>query len=141
MVDNAYVVVDYDGGARAVLDLCMFAEATHNQEEVSVVGDGGKVEALLPQNEVRIGRRGDHGIGKVEIEPVEPGDLDHVGHIGLHHGSSYVEHERFLNAIRSGSPPEVTVEDGLWSVAVGVAAHRSIDTGAPVDMSDVLGPI
>ncbi len=138
MIDNAYVVVDYDGGARAVLDLCMFAEATRNQEEVSVVGDTGKVEALLPQNEVRIGRRGQHAIGAVEIESVEPGDLDHVGHVGLHHGSSYIEHERFLRAIRSGSPPEVTVEDGLWSVAVGVAAHRSIEAGGPIELSDVL---
>ena len=38
MLDNAFVIVDYPGGARALLDLCMFAEATHHQEEMSVVG-------------------------------------------------------------------------------------------------------
>ncbi len=138
ILDNAYVVLDYPDNVRAVLDLCMFAEATRNQEEVSVVGDAGKVEALLPENAVRIGRRGEHFIGDVEVESVHPGDLDQVGHVGLHHGSSYIEHERFLQAIRSGRPPEVTVEEGLWSVAIGVAAHRSIETGQPVAMADVV---
>ncbi len=137
ILDNAYVVVEYDGGARAVLDLCMFAEASHNQEEVCVVGDRGKVEALLPTDEVRVGRRGEHWIGSVEIEAVKPGDVDPVHHVGLHHGSSYVEHERFRDAILAGTEPEVTVDNGLWSVAVGVAAHRSIESGSPVDLSDL----
>lgn len=135
MLDNAFVVVDYPGGARALLDLCMFAEATHNQEEMSVVGPLGKVEALIPDDIVRIGRRGEHRIGAVESYPVSDPS---VAHIGLHHGSSYLEHVRFATAIRSGAGPEVTLEDGLWSVAMGVAAHRSIDLGRPVAMSEVL---
>ena len=35
---------------------------------------------------------------------------------------------------------EVTVEDGLWSVAVGAAAHRSIDEGRAVTLDEVLAP-
>jgi len=127
--------VDYPSGARALLDLCMFAEATHNQEELSVVGDTGKVEALLPESTVRIGRRGQHWIGGVESYPVHDGA---VAHIGLHHGSSYLEHLHFLAAVRDGGPAEVTLEDGLWSVAMGVAAHRSIELGRPVDLHEVL---
>ena len=50
ILDNAYVIVEYPNNVRAMLDLCMFAEATRNQEELSVVGDAGKVEALIPQN-------------------------------------------------------------------------------------------
>ena len=42
MLDNAFVIVDYPSGARALLDLCMFAEATHHQEELSVVGDAAR---------------------------------------------------------------------------------------------------
>ena len=49
-----------------------------------------------------------------------------------------VEHQRFIDVIRHGGDPEVTVHDGLLSVAVGVAAHRSIDEGRPVDLADVL---
>jgi len=135
MLDNAFVIVDYPGGARALLDLCMFADATHNQEELSVVGAAGKVEALLPESTVRIGRRGQHWIGDVESYHVE----DHrVAHVGLHHGSSYLEHVQLLAAIREGRPAEVTLDDGLWSVAMGVAAHRSIELGRPVPMDEVL---
>jgi hypothetical protein len=32
----------------------------------------------------------------------------------------------------------VGVEDGVWSVAMGVAAHRSIDEGRVVELSEVL---
>ena len=31
----------------------------------------------------------------------------------------------------------MTLLDGLWSVAIGVAAHRSIETGAPVFLADL----
>jgi len=50
-----------------------------------VVGAAGKVEALLPESTVRIGRRGQHWIGDVEAYHVED---DRVPHVGLHHGSS-----------------------------------------------------
>ena len=136
ILDNAYVVVDYDGGVRAMLDLCMFAEATLNQEELVAVGDAGKVEAFIPESTIRIGRRGEHWIGSVSDEPVHD---PRVRHEGLHHGSSYLEHVDFLDAVRSGGPPKVTVEDGMWAVAMGLAAHRSIDEGRPIGMAE-LGP-
>jgi predicted dehydrogenase len=135
ILDNAFVLVDYPGGARAMLDLCMFAEATHNQEELVVVGDGGKVEALVPEGVYRRGRRGENWIGQVHSERV---DDSHIAYQGLHHGSSYLEHLEFMAAIDSGAGASVTLEDGLWSVAMGVAAHRSIDEGRPVEMSELL---
>ncbi len=135
ILDNAYVVVDYPSGARAMLDLCMFAEATYNQEEISVVGDTGKAEALIPEGVFRLGRRGEHGIGEVPEEKV---DDSHIAYEGLHHGSSYLEHLDFVAAINGERPVPVTVEDGLWSVAIGAAAHLSIDEGRPVDMDELL---
>ncbi len=137
IMDNAYVVVEYEGGSRAMLDLCMFAEATYNQEEVSVVGEKGKVEAFLPEGIVRRGLREKHWIGDVESELV---DTSHIAYEGLHHGSSYVEHLEFIAAIENGTPPPITVVDGLWSVAVGAAAHLSIDEGRAVELAELLGP-
>ncbi len=134
VLDNAYVIVDYPGGARAMLDLCMFADATHNQEEVSVVGDRGKAEAMLPERRFRLGVRGRHWIGDVPGTIV---DDSHIGFAGLHHGSSYLEHLDFLAAIRGSAPVPVTIEDGLWSVAMGAAAHRSIDEGRPVALAEL----
>ena len=137
MLDNALVIIDYDNGVRAGLDLCMFAEASRNQEELSVVGDKGKVEALIPDDVLRIGLRGHHGVGRVDEQVI----ASTSPYAGQHHGSSYVEHQRFLDVIRNGGTPEVGVEEGLWSVAVGQAAHLSIDRGRPVTLEEVLAPV
>lgn len=132
--DHAFVIVEYAGGARASLDLCMFAEGSKNQEEVSVVGAVGKVEAFLPSGEFRFGRR-ERGWPGVRTEVVTD---DRVAYEGGHHGASYLEHLDFLEAIRSGGSPAVTVDDGLLSVAVGVAAHRSIAERRVVELAEVL---
>ena len=134
ILDNAYVIVEFPGGARGMLDLCMFAEASAHQEELAVVGDVGKLEAFLPESTVRAGRRVDGPTG-VRTETVHD---PRVRHEGFHHGSSYLEHLDFLAAIRSGARPAVGLDDGLWSVAVGVAAHRSIDERRPVPLAEVL---
>ena len=64
-------------------------------------------------------------------------DDERVAHVGFHHGASYLEHVEFAAAIRAGTEPLVTLDDGLWSIAVGVAAHRSIDEGRPVLLSEL----
>ena len=104
------------------------------------MGDAGKVEALVPESVVRIGRRGVHGIGEVESVPVSSG----AAYEGLHHGSSYVEHRHFLDAANRleeagrRASTEASLSAGLLSVAMGVAGTRSITTGAPVRLDDVL---
>ena len=120
--------------ARAALDLCMFAEGSEHQEAVSVVGDAGKVEAFLPSSEIRIGAR-DGGRDGVRSEVVHD---DAVVHEGFHHGASYLEHVDFLAAIRSGKAAVIGPEEGLWSVAVGVGAHRSIAECRVVTLDEVL---
>lgn len=135
ILDNAFVIVDFAGGARASLDLCMFAEGSENQEEVSVVGDTGKVEAFLPSAVVRLGTRsgGQAGVTSSVVHD------DRVAYDGFHHGSSYLEHADLLAAVRSGSSTAgVGLAEGLMSVAVGVAAHRSIDEGRAVTLAEVL---
>jgi len=150
ILDNAYVIVEFENGVRAMLDLCMFAEATFNQTEISVVGDKGKVEALVPADEVRIGLRNRHFIGTVDRHQVSPSDIPYLGQ---HHGSSYVEHTHlmeaiqrskleeaahFAEAVQEGGKADVSLRNGMLSVAMGVAAHRSIDEGRIVDMAEVL---
>ena len=46
--DHGYVLVDFARGARAMLELCMFADGSRYQEEISAVGPRGKIEALVP---------------------------------------------------------------------------------------------
>ena len=166
ILDNAFVIVDYPNGVRAMLDLCMFAEATKDQEEISVVGPKGKLDARIPTSELHLGTRTGEGIpdiGQVETRAITN---DAIRHTGLHHGASYLEHVDFADAIRthrgarassieSGSAVRdaiaaaheavlnlgtlVSLEDGMWSVAMGEAAHRSIAENRPVPLSEILG--
>ncbi len=142
LLDNAFVVVDFSDGRRALLDLCMFAEGSRWEQELVATGDAGKLEVHLPGfMEVSRGRRaeevrGSRGPGwPVTVEEVA--DDDRVRHEGAHHGASYLEHAAFCDAVRSGVGPAVGVDDGLWSVAMGVAAHRSIDEGRAVSLAEV----
>ncbi|MEZ5166478.1 MAG: Gfo/Idh/MocA family oxidoreductase [Acidimicrobiales bacterium] len=137
ILDNALVIVDFADGSRGMLDLCMFAEATLDHELVSVVGELGKVEAAVRLSEVRIGRRGEHFFGTVERHHVVD---ERVAYEGYHDGSSYLEHLRFRGAVIEGRDPDVSLLDGLVSVAIGAAAHRSIDEGRPVAMAELLRP-
>ena len=59
---------------------------------------------------------------------------------GLHHGSSYLEHLELLAAIRAGSTKleAAGLQEGLMSVAIGVAAQKSIAEGRPVLLEEVL---
>ena len=132
ILDNAFVIVDYANGVRGMLDLCMFAEGSKNEQEISVVGDLGKIEAYVPENLVRTSYRGVRPM----VDTIVADDT--IAYMGLHEGASYLEHVDFLDAVRSGMPPKVTFKDGLRSVVVGIAAHRSIDEGRPVFIDEVI---
>jgi myo-inositol 2-dehydrogenase / D-chiro-inositol 1-dehydrogenase len=146
MLDSAYVVLEYPGGARAMLDLCMFAENTVDKESISVVGSGGKVESFLPSLELRFGKRASVGnFSEWTYEASKPKELevrnvwdDRVKYKGFHYGASYLEHLKFHSAIVNGDKPEVSLEEGMRSVAVGLAAHKSIDEGRVVAMDEVI---
>jgi predicted dehydrogenase len=146
MLDSAYVVLEYPSGARAMLDLCMFAENTLDKEHISVIGDGGKIESLLPSLEVRYGKRSSVGnFSEWTYDASKPKDLeikkvwnDDIKYKGFHYGASYLEHLKFFKAMKVSQEPEVTLEDGMRSVAVGIAAHKSIREGRVIQMSEVL---
>ena len=74
-------------------------------------------------------------IGGVEQHAADAESIPYQGH---HGGSSYVEHLRFKDAVLGNAPAEVGLYDGLLSVAIGAAAHRSIDEGRPVDVAEFL---
>jgi len=132
ILDNAYVIVEYANGVRAMLDLSMFAEGSRHEQEISAVGTTGKVEAFVPgDGHIVIGERSSRTVREVEVG-IDPD----VAHVGFHFGASFIECKRFIDAVANGSQPEVTVEDGLWSVVIGAAAHRSIDEGRVVEISE-----
>ena len=99
----------------------MFAEGSRNEQELAITGPVAKVEAFVGDNVLRISYRDERD------EVVIPCSDDRIAYEGLHEGSSYLEHLDFFDAIRNGTPPKVTLADGLRSMAIGVAApsiHR-----------------
>ena len=145
MLDNAFVILDYKNGIRAMLDLCMFAEGTYDKEILTVVGDEGKLESFLPSMNVRYSRRedwgkasawgGQTGTGKgSEVKQVIDLSVKYLGH---HYGASYIEHVKFREAILNKTKAEVTLSDGATSVITGLAAQKSIAEGRPVLLSEM----
>lgn len=136
--DAGYVIVDFKRGARALLELCMFAEGSRYQEEISVVGTQGKIECLVPgpgrlwperlgpapQPMLIRSPRNPKGPVAEEVE-VEPTILA----AGDHNGSTFYQHQRFAEILREGGSPEVTLSDGAKAVAMGIAAQKSAASG------------
>ncbi|MBC6436600.1 MAG: Gfo/Idh/MocA family oxidoreductase [Rhodobacteraceae bacterium] len=132
--DHGYVLVEFANGARAALELCMFAEGSRYQEELSAVGPGGKLEALVPGPgrfwpahlgpapvaRVIASPRHPRGPRSLEI-PVDPQLLK----AGDHNGATYYEHVLFQRAIRTGGAPAVSLDDGVAAVRMGLAAQEA----------------
>ncbi|MEP2531401.1 Gfo/Idh/MocA family oxidoreductase [Shimia sp.] len=142
IVDNAYVVVDFANGARAMLDLCMFAEGSYWQEVISVTGEKARIDAKVPgpsrfsadgkerASEIEISDRSSKTVTREEVEVDEA-----ILAAGDHHGSTFFQHQRFRDLVRNGTgQPEVTLLDGLWSVIVGEAAEESAKTGQAIEV-------
>lgn len=141
IVDNGYVVVDFAGGARGMLDLCMFAEGSYWQETIAVTGEHARIEAFVP-GPARFSPDGAERAARLAIAAraarierseeiaVDPAILG----AGDHHGATYYQHRRFAHMVRTGTAPEVTLDDGLWSVRVGEAAEESARSGRAIPL-------
>ncbi|WP_298836671.1 Gfo/Idh/MocA family oxidoreductase [uncultured Roseobacter sp.] len=144
IIDNGYVIVDFANGARAMLELCMFAEGARYQEEISAVGPAGRIEAFVPGP----GRFWPADLGpaptpllelsprhpkrpEVREIPVDPELLE----AGDHNGSTFYQHRGFLELVQGArAAPDVSFADGLMAVRMGMAAQQSALTGQAVTM-------
>lgn len=140
--DNAYVIVDFARGARAMLELCMFAEGSRYQEEICAVGPTGKIEAHVPGP----GRFWPHGepapVPRLVFSPrhtkareiIELPVDEALLAAGDHNGATFYQHQRFAEVVRGQAAPEVTLQDGARAVAIGLAAQISAETGQAVTL-------
>ncbi len=142
IVDHGYAIVDFEKGARAMLELCMFADGATYQEEISAVGPEGKIEVFVPgPGRFWPEHLGPAPIAKVISSPRAPKgpveiavDVDPtLLEAGDHNGSTFYQHQKFLELMRGQrSEPEVTFLDGWTAVRMGQAAQESSKTGKAV---------
>lgn len=145
ILDNAMVVLDFPGGRRAMLELCMFAEGSRYQEEICVVGAQGKIECKVPGPtrfwpadtlgeppvaQLIVSPRHPAGPRTLDI-PVDPQLLA----AGDHNGSTFYQHQKFLTVLQGQGQVEVSLADGLAAVVIGLAAEHSAKTGEVVDLT------
>ena len=144
IIDNAFVIVDFENGKRAMLDLCMFAEGAKYQEELSITGNMGRIDARVPAMWAETSKdhptHGDLTINMRDLLKPKKRLIkvqEDILNIGGHSGSTWFEHLGFLSMIENQSEPEVTLKEGLMAVVIGMAAEKSIKTGTQVDISDI----
>jgi len=139
--DNGYVIYNFENGSRALLDLCMFAEGSKFQEEISAVGVNGKIECLIPgPSRFWPTELGAEPMPKLITSPRHPkGPIEEDVAVdpklllaGDHHGSTYFQHEKFQHVVLGNLTPEVTLTDGLLAVKMGMAAQESALSGQVV---------
>ena len=136
ILDNSYTVVDFANGVRAMLDLCMFADGAEQQEEITAVGEAGRLDVFIPSGELVHSPRVGFGNPKQVERRVVEVDAAALG-AGSHHGSTFYEHQRFNAAVRGEGPVEVTARDGLMAVAIGMAAEMSARDKRVVEMAEL----
>lgn len=141
ILDNALVIVDFDNGVRASLELCMFADSAEPQEQLTAIGERGKLDAYIPgpdrfwpdaqmrHSKVVFSPR-DQSAPQIDVIKVDPA----MAAAGDHHGSTYYQHLKFAQALLDGAAVEVSAEDGVRAVRIGAAAQESIRTGQAVDL-------
>jgi myo-inositol 2-dehydrogenase/D-chiro-inositol 1-dehydrogenase len=141
ILDNGYVLVDFANGARAMLELCMFADGSRYQEEIIAIGEKGKIECLvpgpsrfwpechgpLPTPKLIVSPRRPETSYTIEL-PVDPALLA----AGDHNGSTFYQHKRFCAAVRGEGPIEVTADDGWRAAVIGMVAQRSAREGIAI---------
>ncbi|AHB11088.1 Gfo/Idh/MocA family protein [Zymomonas mobilis] len=136
IIDNSYSVVDFDNGIRVMLDLCMFAEGSEEQEELIAIGDKAKLSVTIPSGVKTLSHR-------VPVDAPKRIERQHVSvdadvlAAGSHHGATYYQLDSFIKAIRKEGTTEVTAEDGLKAIAMGVAAEISAREKRVVTIKEV----
>lgn len=129
ILDNAFVIADFKGGARAMLDLCMFAEGSEQQEDIYALGAQGKLEVAIPRASVIWSPRGSSAPVEEQVA-TPPAALQ----AGDHWGATYFQLHEFHRCLVQGTDPIIGTLDGLRSVQMGLAAQESIASGMPVSL-------
>jgi len=142
ILDNAFVIVDYENGVRANFSLCMFSPLFY--EELVICGDEGRLRAweqtdFLPGGDLESHLEIMVGENKPSrrIQPAYPTWIENSGH----NGATFYEHVYFVDNIEGKETTTASAIEGLWSVIVAAAAQESIKQGQAINIDDYLADL
>lgn len=128
MLDNAWVVVEHEGGRRASLGVSMFSP--FHRLEFGILGERGLLTADMIGCTVTLTRPDG---GQETTAVADPA----AARIAEHGGADLLQLEDFIRTVATGGPPRVTLRDGIRSLFVALAAQRAAETGATVALADL----
>lgn len=126
-IDTAIITLTFDDGTMAVIDNCRKAVYGYDQR-LEVFGSKGMAQAEnnFPNNH------------KLYTATGVSGDLPLHFFLERYDASYNQEIREFIDALVSGGKMPVDGKDGLLSIAIGLAAKKSIQENRPVDLSEIL---
>lgn len=138
--DTVCLSVEYDNGV-----LCTFNEVYYAPEETCVINAYG------PRGQIHVDL---HRANLTRQERMKRMDADSVGNgifgktydvrfplpKAAHGGSDYLMMKAFLETLQHGiaHPEATTLQEGIDTMALGIAARTAIKTGQVVNVQDIL---
>lgn len=130
LLDNAQVLVEFEKGRRAVLEICLFAPSGGDCE-IGIVGSGGRIDTKNQAIELTY-----HRFDPAEkIQETVPDPDDEAGFTdasGRVDRGIKAELEHFLDCCRTGASPLNDGHSARLNIAVCLAAQESIRRGGSV---------
>jgi len=137
--DHAFVIIEFADGKRASFTLNMFTQEL--EEEIIVTGARGRLIA----SETSSFKRDESSRATIQVEveghaDYAPRDCTYPSVIERsgHHGSTFFEHEAFMDQLEGKPVDAATPLQGLWAIIVASAAQASMASGQPVDIDTFL---
>lgn len=144
--DGGFVIFDFENGSKAMLELAMFVDGSKWNEEIHAIGPKGKVACRLPGPQrfwpKELGPSPHPELSVYPRSPKNPSteiiELDDaLLDAGDHHGSTFFQHQKFLRMIQTDGTPEVTLEDGVKAVQMGLRAQEAAITQKVVEFREM----
>ncbi len=136
VLDNAQVLIEYEGGKRATLEVCLFAPQGGDCE-LGAVGDLGRIDTMNQALSLV-----HHRFDTKEHEEMRIPESDEEAHFvdssGRVDRGIRPELEHFLESCQTGRQPLTDGASARMSVAVCLAAQESIRRHEFVELSEIL---
>jgi myo-inositol 2-dehydrogenase / D-chiro-inositol 1-dehydrogenase len=126
-IDTASIILTFEDGTMAIIDNCRKAVYGYDQR-LEVFGSKGMAQAEnnYPNNH------------RLYTESGVSSDLPLHFFLERYDASYNQEMREFIDALVSGGPMPVDGTDGLMSIAIGLAAKKSVKENRPVKLSEIV---